>query len=74
MNPRLGTVDRIIAGVLAVVWISAGATGLIVAWSQQQWVIGVSAVLAFGFAALWLKAALHGRLLTWRPRARRRIP
>ena len=65
MRAKLSRVNRVVAGVLSLVWAGAGVGGLITGYLYGRWVIAAVAVVALGYAALWLRVAAQGRLLSW---------
>jgi hypothetical protein len=65
MSTKLGSINRLVAVVLALVWGAAGFAGLVVAYVFDRWVAAVAAVFAFWYALLWIRVVIQGRLLTW---------
>ena len=65
MHSRLGSINRLVAAILALVWGCAGVAGLVVAYIYGAWVAAVAAVFALWYAALWVRVAAQARLLAW---------
>jgi len=62
---KLSTVNRSIAWVLAVVWLSAGISAIAAGLMRSSWLPLVLGVFALAYAVLWLRVVAKGRLLTW---------
>ena len=65
MRTKLGSINRLVAVILALVWGAAGVAGLVVAYVFGHWVAAVAALFAFWYALLWVWVVVHARLLTW---------
>jgi len=65
MRTKLGSINRSVAAVLAVVWACAGAAGLVAAYIYGAWAAAVAAVFALWYAVLWVRVVAQARLLTW---------
>jgi hypothetical protein len=68
-GPALGRASRILAGVLAAVWVGAGALVLASGIARREWrpaLVGAAGVL---FGLLWVRVARTGRYVAW-PRRR----
>jgi hypothetical protein len=65
MRSKLGSINRFVAVVLALVWAGAGVAGLAVAYLYGAWVAAVAAAFAFWYAILWARVVAQARLLTW---------
>ena len=52
MRSKLGSINRLVAAMLALVWACAGVAGLVVAYIYGAWVAAVAAVFALWYAAL----------------------
>ena len=65
MHTKLGSINRLVAGILALVGACAGVGGLVVAYLYGAWVAAVAAVFALWYAALWIRVVVHARLLAW---------
>ncbi len=52
MRSKLGSINRLVAAMLALVWASAGVAGLVVAHIYGAWVAAVAAIFALWYAAL----------------------
>ncbi len=63
---QISGVDRGVAVVLAVVWLCAGATGMVLGWARGQPVLVLVGAAAIVYAALWFRVAARSRLLSWR--------
>jgi len=61
-SAKLGSVNRFVALILALVWAGAGVAGLTVAFAHGMW---VAAVAALWYAVLWARVGIQARLLTW---------
>jgi hypothetical protein len=68
VSPRskLNGFDRVVALVLAVIWLVAGLAGFVAGITYGRWLLGVLGLLALAYAALWLRVVMQSRLLTWR--------
>jgi hypothetical protein len=62
---KIGSISRVVAVLLALVWTCAGVAGLIVAFTQEVWVAAVAGIFALWYAILWARVAIRARLLTW---------
>jgi hypothetical protein len=62
---KLGSINRLVTVMLALVWTGAGVAGLIVAFTQGVWVAGVAGIFALWYALLWARVGIQARLLTW---------
>jgi hypothetical protein len=51
---------------LALAWTALGVFGLIAAFLSGRWILVFAAIFALGYAALWARVVVRGRLLTWR--------
>ena len=65
MRTKLGSINRLVAVILALVWGAAGVAGLVVAYVFGHWVAAVAALFAFWYALLLVWVVVHARLLTW---------
>ena len=65
MRTKLGSINRFVAVILALVWASAGVAGLVVAYVYGAWMAAVAAVFALWYAALWVRVVVQARLLAW---------
>jgi hypothetical protein len=63
--PKLSSINRFVAGILALVWACAGVAGLTVAFAYGAWLAGVAAIFALWYAVLWARVGIQARLLTW---------
>lgn len=62
---KLGNANRILAFVLAGIWLCAGFAAIAVGLAHARWVLAVAGALALGYAVLWLRVAARRRLLAW---------
>lgn len=62
---KFGSINRVVAAILALVWACAGVAGLTVVFSQGLWVAAVGGVFALWYAILWARVGIQARLLTW---------
>ena len=65
MRTKLGSINRLVAVILALVWACAGVAGLVVAYVYGAWMAAVAAVFALWYAALWVRVVVQARLLAW---------
>jgi hypothetical protein len=65
MRSKLGSINRLVAVILALVWGCAGIAGLVVAYVYDRWVAAVVALFAFWYAVLWVRVVVQARLLRW---------
>jgi hypothetical protein len=65
MRTKLGSINRLVAVILALVWGCAGVACLVVAYVYGAWVAAVAAVFALWYAALWVRVVVQARLLAW---------
>ena len=62
----LGSVNRAVAVVLAIVWLVAGVAAIVFGAAHGRWLLVAIAFLAVGYASLWFRVVARSRLLTWR--------
>jgi hypothetical protein len=62
---ELSSVNRMVALVLAVIWLCAGIGAIVVGFMQARWLVVVLGVFALWYALLWLRVVSRRRLLTW---------
>jgi hypothetical protein len=70
-GPRINRASRIVAGVLAVVWIAMGLASIGIGVVQQRWagvLVGIAGVF---FGGVWANVARTGPYAVW-PFTRRR--
>ena len=65
MAGKLGSVNRFMAAVLACVWSAGGLAGLAAAFLTGRRPLALAALFALGYALLWARVAIAGRLLKW---------
>lgn len=58
-----GPAGRIVAAILALVWIAAGLAAIVLGVLQHHWVPLLLGPLAVGYGALWARVAQTGRKL-----------
>ncbi len=61
---RIGPVSRVIAGVLAVIWIGAGSFAIGLGVPRHDWRAAALGALALGIGIAWAAVARLGRYLT----------
>jgi hypothetical protein len=62
---KLGSINRVVAAILALVWTCAGLVGLTVALTQGVWVAAIAGIFALWYAMLWARVGIQARLLRW---------
>ena len=62
---HLDSVNRAVAALLALVWAGVGIAGLVAAYVQTRWLMGLAALFALCYAALWIRVVARARLLKW---------
>ena len=62
---RVSGIHRIVALVIALVWLTAGVAGLLLGISSSHWLLVGCAFFAIGYAFLWLRVVVRARLLAW---------
>jgi hypothetical protein len=65
MHTKLGSINRLVAVILALVWACAGVAGLVVAYVYGAWMAAVAAIFALWYAVLWVRVVVQARLLAW---------
>jgi len=65
MKREFGPANRAVAVLLAVVWLAAGATALVIAVAERRWWGLLLGGLAIGYGALWVRVAQTGARLRW---------
>ncbi len=63
---EFGPANRIVAAVLAVVWLAAGSAAIVLAVAGRYWPGLVLGPLAIGYGLLWVRVAYLGRRVRWR--------
>ncbi len=66
MQTKLGSINRVFAMSLALVWACAGVAGLVAASIYGAWLAALAAVLALWYAVAWARVGVRACLLTWR--------
>jgi len=69
-QPELGPVNRVVAVLLAIIWLSGGLIVLVLGLTQQNGSELVIGILAIGYGFLWVHVAWTGRRLHWPVRRR----
>lgn len=59
-------VSRIVSGLLAIIWLSAGVASSVVSLGAGHWPLGVVGVFALWYGWLWLRVMRLGKRLTVR--------
>jgi hypothetical protein len=62
---RLSGLNRAIAVIFAVVWLSGGLAGLVLGFMHGRWLLVCISLFALLYAGAWLGVAIRGQLLTW---------
>jgi hypothetical protein len=70
MKRKFGAANHIVAGLLAIIWLAAGAVALVIAAAARQWLGLVLGGLAVGYGVLWIRVARTGTRLRWPRRLR----
>ena len=68
-SAKVGSISRVVAAMLALVWACAGIAGLVVACTQGLGGAGIAGIFALWYALLWARVGIRARLLTWRESA-----
>jgi hypothetical protein len=63
LQRALSRVDRTTSIVLALIWLAAGASGLVLGLAYASWKLLLASVFALAFGAMWSVVAWRGRLL-----------
>ena len=66
MRAKLGHINRAVAAMLSLVWACAGVVGLVAAYARCRWALGLAALFALTYAAIWAHVVARARLLTWK--------
>ena len=72
-GPRITRASRIVAGILAVIWIAMGMASIWIGFVQRRWAAVLVGVLGVFFGGIWANVARTGRYAVW-PFTRRRGP
>ena len=71
-DPHLGRGGRVLAAVLAAIWLAAGLIALAIGlWFRPGIVPLVVGPLALGYGWIWSRVAVTGRRQAWPPSVRR---
>ena len=63
LQHRLRRRDRTLAALLALIWLGAGAAGLVFGVFTERWLPAIAGTLAIVYGVLWVRVAARGRLL-----------
>ena len=63
--PRINRASRIVAGVLAVVWIAMGVASIAIGFAQRRWVGVLVGLAGVFFGGVWANVARTGRYAVW---------
>jgi hypothetical protein len=71
-HTELGSGGRILAGILAAIWIAAGLTALAIGlWLRPALFLVLLGPLAVAYGWLWMRVAWTGQRVPWPGRSRR---
>jgi hypothetical protein len=62
---ELTQLDRLVATLLAAVWIAAGLAAVMVALWTDRWLVMLLGPPAIWYGLLWVRVARTGRKLSW---------
>jgi hypothetical protein len=65
LGRQFSTGDRVIAAALAVVWLGASLTAIVLGFNGRHWIVVLVGIFGFGYGLLWLRAARLGSRLPW---------
>jgi len=65
MRDKLGPIDRTVATVLGLIWLSGGVTSIVLGLARASWLPVLFGPFALWYAVAWLRVARRNRLLTW---------
>ena len=71
LSSAMGRVNRVVAAVLAVIWIAGGIAGLFLSIKSNHIKFIVISLLALAYGGLWVRVAQTGRRLEWRRKDKR---
>ena len=57
--------NRIVAAVLAAIWLCAGMLVLVLGLFQGRWLMILVGPLGIGYGLVWVRVAYEGQHLTW---------
>jgi hypothetical protein len=63
---KLSKINRLVALVLALIWLLAGALTVVLGLVKRQWLLPALGVFAFWYGLVWLRVVREGRQLRWR--------
>jgi hypothetical protein len=63
---KIGGVNRVVALVLALVWLGTGIIGIVLGVVHGQWLLVAVAIFAIWYAVVWFRIVARSRLLKWR--------
>jgi hypothetical protein len=61
----LSSLDRVVAALLAAVWIAAGLTVIAISVVSRRWLMLIPSAFAIWYGSLWVRVSLGGRRLPW---------
>lgn len=64
-NAQITRANRILAALLAAVWIGVGLLAVVLASIAGRRLIVLPGILAVGYGLLWAQVAVRGRRLPW---------
>ncbi|PYT17241.1 MAG: hypothetical protein DMG59_07935 [Acidobacteria bacterium] len=66
LRSRFSTVERVVALGLALAWIGASVTAILLGFRRGHWAVLIVAPLGLWYGMLWVRAAWIGRRLHWK--------
>ena len=69
-QPELTPVNRVVAALLAIIWLSGGLAALLLGLAKQNWFELAIGLLTLGYGILWVRVAWTRRWLRWPGRRR----
>ena len=63
---KLTKINRLVALVLALIWLVAGALVLVLGVVKRQWLLPVLGGFALWYGLVWLWVVRQGRQISWR--------
>jgi hypothetical protein len=64
-HKRLNGVNRAVAVIFAVIWLSGGVTALVLGFIHGRWLLVSLSPLALLYSSAWIRVAISGHLLNW---------
>jgi len=62
----LTRLNRIVALVLAAIWLAAGTLAGVLGVVRRRWLLIAVGIIAIWYGVLWIRVACKGRQLRWR--------